>query len=254
MSLGQHLIELRKRLFRAAVGILLGAALGYFLSDYVLAAISAPVDAVARATGRNAALNYTDVTSAFNLKMLIAFYVGLFVSSPVWLYQLFAFLVPGLTKKEKRYVFGFFFTAIPLFLAGCAAGWFVLPHIVALLTSFAAKDSAALMPAGDYLNFVLKLVLAVGVAFVMPVFLVLFNFMGIISGKAILKGWRVAVLLICLFTAIATPAADVFSMFLLAIPMVVLYFLAVGISFWHDAVARGKARERDTELGSPSPV
>ncbi|MHB1235090.1 MAG: twin-arginine translocase subunit TatC, partial [Microbacteriaceae bacterium] len=230
------------------------AVLGYLLSDYVLAAISAPVDAIARAQGRTAALNYTDVTSAFNLKMLIAFYVGLFLSSPVWLYQLFAFLVPGLTRKEKGYVFGFFFTAIPLFLAGCAAGWFVLPHIVSLLTSFASKDSTALMPAEDYLNFVLKLVLAVGVAFVMPVFLVLFNFMGMISGKGILKAWRIAVLLIVVFTAIATPAADVFSMFLLAIPMVVLYFLAVGIAFWHDALALAKARARDAELGSADPV
>jgi sec-independent protein translocase protein TatC len=230
----------------------LGGVVGWFLSSFVLDAISAPINAIAVAQGRNAALNYTDVTSAFNLKMLIALYVGLFVSSPVWLYQIFAFLVPGLTKKEKRYVFGFFFTAIPLFLAGCAAGWFVLPHIVALLTSFASKDSAALMPAEDYLNFVLKLVLAIGVAFVMPVFLVLLNFIGILSGKAILKGWRFAILIICVFTAIATPSADVFSMFLLAIPIILLYFLAVGIAFWHDAIARKKAQARDVEFDTPS--
>jgi sec-independent protein translocase protein TatC len=86
---------------------------------------------------------------------------------------------------------------------------------------------------------VIKLVLATGIAFVLPVFLVLLNFIGILSAKAILKGWRWAILAITLFTAIATPAADVVSMFLLAIPMVALYFAAWGVSALHDrAVAR----------------
>jgi sec-independent protein translocase protein TatC len=87
---------------------------------------------------------------------------------------------------------------------------------------------------------------------VLPVVLVLLNFLGIVGAKAILKGWRIAVLLITLFTAIATPAADPFSMFLLAIPMVVLYFVAVGVSFWHDALAAKKARRLESDLGSPS--
>lgn len=252
MSLGEHLIELRKRLFRAALGILLASIIGYLVSEYVLDALRDPITAIAVSQNRNATLNYTDITSAFNLKVLISVYVGLVISSPVWLYQIFAFLVPGLTKKEKRYVFGFFFSAVPLFLAGCAAGWFVLPHIVALLTGFADKQDAAIMPAVDYFNFVLKLVVAVGVAFVMPVFLVLFNFMGVLSARAILKSWRIAILLICVFTAIATPAADVMSMFLLAIPMVLLYFMAVGVAFWHDAIAAKKARALNAELSNPS--
>jgi len=251
MSLGEHLKELRKRLFRAAIGVALGTIAGWLLSGFVLDALQAPILDIARVQGRTAQLNYTDVTSGFNVRMLIAFYVGLLLSSPVWLYQIFAFLVPGLTRKEKRYVFGFFFSAIPLFLAGCFAGWFVLPHIVQLLSSFAPPESASLFQATDYLNFVLKLVIAVGIAFVMPVFVVLLNFMGILPARSILKAWRVAVLLICVFTAMATPAADVFSMFLLAIPMVMLYFLAVGIAFWHDAIARRRARAIDIELGTP---
>jgi sec-independent protein translocase protein TatC len=252
MSLGQHLIELRKRLFRAAIAVLIGTIIGFALSDFVWNALKDPITLIASAQHRDAKLNYPDITSAFNLKMLIAFYVGLALSSPVWLYQIFAFLVPGLTGKEKRYTFGFFFSAVPLFLAGCAAGWFVLPHIVELLTGFASPDDAAYIEATDYLNFVLKLVLAVGVAFVMPVFIVLLNFIGILSAKAILKGWRVAILLICLFTAFATPAADVFSMFLLAIPMLALYFLAVGIAFWRDAIVSRRMKAREAELGSPS--
>lgn len=250
MSLGQHLLELRRRLFRAALGILAGAIVGFAIAPWLLDQVAGPISEIAES--RDAVLNFSQVTSSFDLRMQIAIYVGLFVSSPIWLYQVFAFLVPGLTGKEKRYTFGFFFSAVPLFLAGCAAGWFVLPHIVVLLSSFAPEGSASVMDAKDYLNFVLKLVLAVGVAFVLPVFLVILNFLGILSAKGIIKGWRIAILSITLFTAIATPAADVFSMFLLAIPMVALYFIAVGIAFWHDAIAAKRLRRLESDLGSPS--
>ncbi len=248
MSLGQHLLELRKRLFLAAAGILVGAIIGWFLSDFVWDALREPIYAIIESQDRKAQLNYPDITSAFDLKLKIAFYVGLVVSSPVWLYQTFAFLVPGLTRIEKQYTFGFLFTAIPLFLAGCAAGWFVLPNIVGLMTGFAPKEDAALIVAQSYLDFVLKLMIAIGVAFVLPVFIVLLNLAGVISAQSIIKSWRVAVLLITLFTAIATPAADVISMFLLAIPMVVLYFAAYGIAYLHDRRAARRTRTIEQEL------
>ncbi|KFF61037.1 preprotein translocase subunit TatC [Cryobacterium sp. MLB-32] len=248
MSLGQHLIELRKRLFLAAAGILVGAVIGWFQADFVLDQLRAPITQIMEAQSRNAQINYPDMTSAFDLKLKIAFYVGLIISSPVWLYQIFAFLVPGLTRKEKAYTFGFFFSAIPLFLAGCAAGWFVLPHVVELLTSFAPAQDAALINAQSYFDFVLKLVLAIGIAFVLPVFIVLLNFTGVVSAQSIIKSWRIAILVIVLFTAIATPAADVVSMFMLAIPMVVLYFAAYGVAWLHDRRAAKRARSLEQEL------
>ncbi|TFB49565.1 twin-arginine translocase subunit TatC [Cryobacterium tagatosivorans] len=249
MSLGQHLLELRKRLFLAAAGVLIGAVVGWLLSDYVWDALREPIYAIINAQHRNAQINYPDITSAFDLKLKIAFYVGLIVSSPVWLYQIFAFLVPGLTRKEKQYTFGFFFTAVPLFLAGCAAGWYVLPHVVALMTSFAPSEDSAFINAQNYFDFVLKLVVAIGVAFVLPVFIVLLNFAGVISAQSIIKSWRVAILVIVLFTAIATPAADVVSMFLLAIPMVVLYFAAYGIAYLHDRRVAKRTLAFEREMG-----
>nr|WP_237583519.1 twin-arginine translocase subunit TatC [Clavibacter michiganensis] len=234
MSLVQHLLELKKRLFIAGVAIILAMVVGWFLSSFVLEALRAPIEQINAEQGRNASLNFPTITSAFDLRLQIALYVGLIISSPVWLYQVFAFLVPGLTKTERRYTFGFFFSAVPLFLGGCAAGWFVLPHIVALLTQFAGSGDSSFITAREYFDFVLKLVFAVGIAFVLPVFLVLFNFMGILTGKAIIKSWRIAILLIILFCAIATPAADVMSMFLLAVPMTILYLIAAGISLLND--------------------
>jgi Sec-independent protein secretion pathway component TatC len=105
---------------------------------------------------------------------------------------------------------------------------------VTLLTSFAPEQSATLLTAKVYLDFALKLVVAIGVGFVLPVFLVLLNAVGVLPAASILRGWRVAVVLIALFTAIATPAADVVSMVILAIPMVGLYFLAAGIAWLRD--------------------
>jgi len=249
MSLGQHLLELRKRLFIAGIAVVLAAIVGWFLSDYILVALRNPILEVGRDQGRNATLNYQTVTSAFDLKLQISLYAGIIISSPIWLYQVFAFLVPGLTRKEKRYTFGFFFSAVPLFLAGCVAGWWVLPHIVELLTRFAGAQDSSLITAKDYFDFVLKLVLAVGVAFVLPAFLVLFNAMGILSGASIIRSWRMAILAITVFTAIATPAADVMSMFLLAIPMVVLYLMAAGIALLNDKRRSRRVKTLEAEYG-----
>lgn len=249
MSLGQHLLELRKRLFLGAAGLVVGAVVGWILSEQIWAALREPIYAIIEAQGRDAQLNYPDITSAFDVKLKISFYVGLIISSPVWLYQIFAFLVPGLTRKEKQYTFGFLFTAIPLFLAGCAAGWFVLPNIVGLMTSFAPKEDAALIVAQSYLDFVLKLMIAIGIAFVLPVFIVLLNLAGVISAESIIKSWRIAILVITLFTAIATPAADIISMFLLAIPMVVLYFGAYGLAWLHDRRVAKRTLAFEQELG-----
>jgi sec-independent protein translocase protein TatC len=254
MSLGEHLVELRKRLSRAALAIILGMAGGWFLYDLIWPLITLPITQIAAAQGADdkqlatIALNYTGITGAFDVRFQIAIAVGLVVSSPVWLYQVFAFLVPGLTTSERKYIFGFFFSAVPLFLGGIAAGWFVLPHIVQIMYSFVPKGSTTFFETKAYLDFVLKLVLATGIAFVLPVFLVLLNFIGVLQARTILKGWRWAILAITIFTAIATPAADLVSMFVLAIPMVVLYFAAVGVALLHD---RRAARRLATTIDEP---
>ncbi|WP_371733894.1 twin-arginine translocase subunit TatC [Subtercola sp. PAMC28395] len=251
MSLGAHLVEFRKRMFRALLAIAVGAVLGWLISDQILVALSTPVSAITDSQGRAASLNFTDVSQAFDLRLQIAITVGIVVSSPIWLYQLWAFLVPGLTRREKQYAVGFVLTSVPLFLAGCAAGWYVLPHMVSLLTGFAPQGTTSLISAGDYYSFVLKLVVAIGVAFVLPVLLVLLNFAGILSSKSILKSWRIAILVIILFCAIATPSADVFSMFLLALPMIFLFYSAALIAWIHDRRVAKRQQKFDSELVVP---
>lgn len=253
MSLGEHLIEFRKRLYKSALAVVLGMVGGWFLADYLLNALREPIYAIAADQGRVASLNYDSITSAFDLQLQIAFTLGLVFASPVWLYQIWAFFMPGLTAKEIKFTLGFFLSAVPLFLAGCYAGWLVFPHIVELMTSFAAPDDSAIITAKTYFDFVLKLVLVVGIAFVLPVFLVLLNFAGVLSAQTILKSWRIAILAITLFTALATPAADVLSMFLLAIPMIGLYLLAALITSIHDKRIEKKASKIDPDTPSTLP-
>lgn len=275
MSLGGHLIELRKRLTRAAFAVLAGTIIGWMIYDLgwlgdlldpampgaaellkgqgTWAALSGPVFTIADQLGVDSekiTLNFGTLTGALDIQFQISLVVGIILSSPIWLYQLFAFFVPGLTSKEKRYTFGFFFSAVPLFLLGCAAGWMVLPRIVEFMFRFVPPGASQLYDTKTYVDFILKLLLATGVAFVMPVFLVLLNFAGVLRGTTILKGWRWAVLIIIVFTAMATPAADPISMLLLALPMVVLYFLAVGVALWHDRAAARRQAAFETSLNS----
>jgi sec-independent protein translocase protein TatC len=234
MSLGQHLVEFRGRLVKAALAIATASVGGFFVADYVWSLLAAPLMDVANDSGRIAQINYTSISEAFDTKIAIAMTVGIVASSPIWLWQIWSFITPALVRRERRFAFGFLLTAIPLFLAGCGTGWWLFPHVVELMTSFAPDGSTTLLTAKYYLDFSIKFVLAIGIGFVLPVFLVLLNFTGVLSAKSIIKGWRWAVVGITAFTALATPAADVVSMFLLAIPMLGLYFLAAFIAWIHD--------------------
>jgi sec-independent protein translocase protein TatC len=246
MSLGQHLLELRKRLFISALAIVVGMVIGFIVAEPVIRAMSRPITELAEKM--NASLNFETVTSGFDLYMKIALTVGIVASAPVWLYQIWAFLVPGLKRREIGYALGFLGAALPLFFGGAAAGWFVMPHIVELMAGFIPEGGSGIYTASYFFDFVLKLVLAVGIAFVLPVFLVLLNFVGVLSAASIIRSWRWAILAIMVFCALATPAADVVSMFLLAIPMVILYFAAYGVAWVHDRRAARRVTVPDPEF------
>lgn len=239
MSLGEHLVELRKRLFIAAAAVAAASIGSWFLTAFVLQELQNPLSEAAKLTHRTVSLNFQGLTSPFDVRIQLAITLGAVISSPVWLYQIWAFIVPGLKRRERRYVYGFLGTAIPLFLIGCCVGWIIMPHMVQLLTSFAPQTATSFISTDDYVDFITKLVIAVGIGFVMPVFLVVLNFIGILSAKAILKAWRIAIIVICIFTAIVTPSADIVSMFILAIPIVALYFGAAFVASIHD---RGVAK------------
>lgn len=233
MPLSAHLREARTRAVRAAVALLIGTIVGYFTSDLVMDVLRAPITDLA--ASRSASLNYDSVTGAFDLQLRIAVYSGIILSSPVWLGEAFGFLTPGLTAKEKTYTFGFLGAALPLFVVGCLTGLYVFPRMVEVLTSFAASEDSTILQASYYFDFVFKIVIA-GIAFVLPVFLVVLNFIGLLSARSIAKAWRVSIVGIVVFAALVTPAADVLSMFFVAAPMVLLFLAALAIAWLHDRV------------------
>ncbi len=248
MSLGAHLKEFRRRLIISLVAILVAGVIGWWASGWVFVTLQAPITEVAEASGRHVTLDFDTLGVSFDLTLQIALTIAVLIASPVWLYQVWAFVTPGLVRKERRYAIGFLAAAIPLFLAGCALGWFAMPRMVDLMLSFAPAESVSNLSARYYYDFFLKLILVSGVACVLPVILVVLNFAGVLRGVTILRGWRIALLCIVVFTAIATPASDIISMLLLAVPMLVLYLAAAALAVINDRWrARRQARLLDEE-------
>ena len=141
MSLGQHLVELRKRVVIGLVGLVVGMVVAYFLTDWIIWAMTEPIRIVAEQRGEGSAVSlmYSTITGPFDLRLRISFAVGIILSAPIWLWQLWAFLMPGLTRKEIRYTLGFVGAAVPLFFAGCFVGWWVMPHIVEIEALLATR-------------------------------------------------------------------------------------------------------------------
>jgi sec-independent protein translocase protein TatC len=246
MSLWEHLKELKNRLIKSAIGVVIGGIGGWILYDPLLKALAAPVNRISDETGGLAAINFGTIASPFDFKLQMSLLIGAVISSPVWIYQLWAFITPGLTSKERRYTLGYMAAAIPLFLAGIWVGWLVVPQVVHALTQFTPEGSSSVIDARTYIEFVTRMVLMLGLAFLVPVVLVGVNMAGIISGRTILKAWRITVFLVFVLAAIAAPGADAISMFMLAGPLLALFFAAIGICIMNDK-RRDRRQARQVE-------
>ena len=181
------------------------------------------------------------VLGPLNLQIKVSLLVGVIISAPFWIYQLWAFIAPGLHKKEKRRSILFIIVATPFFALGATLGYVILPVAVRVLLGFTPNSLANLVKFDDYLDFVLRVILLFGGAFELPVFLVALNLAGVVSGKGILKPWRFAIFGIALFTAAFTPTGDPVTMSLLALPLIAFYFAAGGIALLVDR-RRGKSK------------
>ncbi|NJC22373.1 sec-independent protein translocase protein TatC [Arthrobacter pigmenti] len=248
MALKEHLKEARNRLFKSAIALVVGTVIGFFIYNPVLQALSQPIRTINTIDGRNAALNFDGVGSPFDLMIQISVFLGLVIASPVWLYQLWAFITPGLRVKERRITLGFIAVAVPLFLAGLALAWLILPSAVRVLTDFTPEGFANFITVPVYITFMLRLMLAFGIAFLLPVVLFGLNMVGIVKGKQILKSWRITVFLVCLFAAMAAPGGDAMSMFYLAVPLLLLFFVAIALCLLNDKRREKRNAERDADI------
>lgn len=235
MSLVDHLLEFRQRLVKSALALAVCSVIGWFLFDFVYKHLTAPLEAVAAERGLEGqlvTLNYAGLTNAFSQRVNLAIWVGMILASPIIFYQAWAYLVPALTKKEKKVSMAFVGVTVPLFLIGCAFGFWVLPKAVEILLSFTPQGAANLPEAAMYFRFVTRLILVFGFTWVMPVALVGLIFAGVLPGNSLLRQWRPALVTIFIISAVVTPTPDPVTMFFMAGPLIVLYFIAAGIGVW----------------------
>jgi len=239
MALADHLRELRARILRMALVLLVVTVVAFFFYDQLLALVFDPYkQAVAQlphSTKTVATIN--GVGGPLLLQLKLCGVTGLVVSSPYWLYQIWAFIVPGLHPHEKRWTRLFVSVAGPLFFLGVAVGYYVLPKGLQVLISFTPVNLTNLVEFGEYFSFMTRMLLVFGVAFEIPLFVVLLNLAGIVSGKALANYRPWIVVGTFVFAAVATPSTDPFSMLMLAIPMTVLFLVS-------EVVARAVDRRR----------
>lgn len=242
MGLMDHLGELRVRIVRCCIAIVLGFFVCWAVVDPIFDALVNPLLAV---LPKGSHAIYTTLPEGFFTRMYIALVAGIFASSPVIFYQIWSFISPGLYEEEKKYIIPIAVMSALFFASGGAFCYFVVfPYAFSFFVSFATEEIVAMPKVSDYLSFVLKLILAFGIIFEMPLFAFFLARMGVITAAMMRKARRYAVLGIFVLAAILTPP-DVVSQLLMACPMLVLY----EISIWVAAAFGRKPQKSEDEEG-----
>lgn len=236
MPLLEHVKEFRNRFLKSLLAASIAAIVGWIFYDPIIRQLAAPFCSLDQSQAQEHCgdLYINGLIGPFTLRLKVAFISGILLSAPVWLYQIWAFITPALHKKERRFAIFFVTAATPLFTLGATCAYLILPHAVKILLGFTPSDLGNLIRFDEYLDFVMRLILLFGVAFVLPLLLLSLNILGLISGRSLLKPWRIAVFLIFLFTAAFTPTPDPITMTVLAIPLCILYFAAGIIALFID--------------------
>ena len=220
MSLVDHLGELRTRLFRSILAVAVGAVLGFAVSDQAISILKAQIP-------NDQPLFFTGLGDAFVIKVKIAIVIGIVLAMPVLLYQLWAFISPGLTPAERRSARPWIPVALFFFALGVAIAWIVLPYAAGFLISFESTDLQALITAGPYFDFVTTMFLAFGLVMEFPILLVGLSRVGILTSQRLAAARRFVILGIAIFSAVATPGGDLVSPFVLGGTMYLLFELTV---------------------------
>ncbi|WSJ63861.1 twin-arginine translocase subunit TatC [Streptomyces sp. NBC_01310] len=262
MPLVGHLRELRSRLVKAIGAVVVTTVVaGLFykqLIDFVIAPLpgcgtvegGGPAD-----SGRCGVIATNGLLSPVTLALKVSLTAGLIGASPVWLYQLWKFLAPGLHRGEKKYTLAFLATGIPLFLTGAAFAYAVLPAAARVLISFTPDRATNILPVDDFLDLATRMVLVFGLSFELPLILIMLNAAGVLSARRMAGWWRHMILGVIAFAAIATPTGDPLSMLALAGPIIALYLVACAVSWLNDR-RRARKGTAGTGLGpdEPSPL
>lgn len=245
MTLIEHLRELRVRLVKCVLAIAVGSVVGWFLFPPVFDIIKEPFLALRADQNLDTKLTLSGVTDAFFLQLKLSLLIGVVFASPIWLYQVWAFIVPGLHRNERRLTLAFLGSAVPLFLAGVGLAYLVLPKGLNLLLSFTPEGVSNFVQVNIYLSFIIRLTLAFGIAFELPVFIVMLNAAGVVSAATLRRRRSVIVFAVFVFAAVATPTGDPVTMLSLGLPMWALFEIATLIAWFTDRRRARNSSEPD---------
>jgi sec-independent protein translocase protein TatC len=244
MALSDHLRELRARLIRSVLVLTVIFCISLFFYDQLLQIIRNPYnDAVHQLHHKvDTKLVVSDVTGPLLLQLKLCGTFSLILAAPYWLYQIWAFILPGLHPSERKWSRIFAGVAGPLFFAGVATAYYIMPKAISVLISFTPGGATNLVDFGKFFSFITRMFLVFGIAFEIPLFVVMLNLAGVVSGKALGRYRPWIIIATFVFAAVATPSTDPFSMLFLAVPMLILFLIAEVIARVTDR-ARGRGRE-----------
>jgi sec-independent protein translocase protein TatC len=250
MTLFEHLRELRYRLVVASLAILVGMIVAWFFRDYLMDILQLPYfraveDFKAKNPEAETLLVNINVTSPLTLALKVSALAGAVATAPIWLYQVWAFIVPGLLAREKKWTLIFLAAASPMFAAGVFVGYFVLPKGISVLLSFTQVGVSNLQNVNDYLSFLMRVMVVFGIAFVIPLLVLMLNIIGVVKATQLSKYRTLVIFSTFVFGAVATPSTDPFSMLALAAPMTLLFLAAEVIAHILD---RRKAKKAGSDL------
>jgi sec-independent protein translocase protein TatC len=245
MTFFEHLSELRKRIVNSLISVAVGAAIGWVVAPHFIGWITKPMLKALGDAGLKEQLYYTHPAGYLSLLISLSIYLGIVIASPWILYQIWLFVAQALYKHERSAITGFLFSTVFLFLAGIAFGYFVsLPYVLRFLTSFKGPV-VPLMSVNEYFDFILLVLLGLGLVFELPVLIFILTLFGIVTPRFLLNNFRYAILVITILAAVLTPTPDALTMLVFMGVLVALYFVGVGVSWV-------VVRRRERRLAAPA--
>lgn len=243
MSFLAHLEELRKRIIRAAMAVAVGFFACWYYADNIFAFMMVPIMDALRRNHMDQKLVYLNPTEPFNLYIKVGLIAGLFLASPFVLYQVWAFIAPGLYRNEKRYVLPFMCSTVLLFLSGGFFGYkMAYPAALDFLVGY-GKRFQPMITIGEYTSLFLTIIVGLGLVFELPILAFFLALMGVINAKWMWKNFRYAILACFIVAAIITPTPDIMNMCLFAAPMVALYMISMLVAYLVHPARRKKRAE-----------
>jgi sec-independent protein translocase protein TatC len=247
MPLLEHLRELRSRLLKAGLAVVVGTFIGWLVFDPVWDFLQKPfcrlkIGYREGPAGSACGLFVNGLTEGFFLQMKIWVVIGVLVSAPFWLYQFWAFIAPGLHKREKRWTYLFLVCAVPLFAAGAALAYVTLDKGLNVLLGFVPKGAIPIISISSYLGYMIAMLFIFGASFEIPLIVVILNLAGVVKYEHLKKHHRALIFAVFIFAAVATPSQDPITMLVLAVPVLLLFELALVIAYFNDKrLGRGES-------------